>query len=150
MTKPQTQFFVTLGILIVILGVAGLTFTMHNQGRAQVFTATIHPNCAPWDGAAFTVSIPMSAGSVIDISIWKSPDIKVPVTFSFPDNTGQVGNASYRSASDKYEPLNGTVFFPSVEAGSQVEGRFELITEAGQQFKGQFEAQWSDVVMMCG
>jgi len=96
------------------------------------------------------VSIPLSDGAIIDISIWKSPDIKFPVTFSFPDDTGQVGNASYRLASGEYKQLSGKVFLWRVDEGSPVEGGFELVTEAGQRFKGQFKAQWGDQVMLCG
>jgi hypothetical protein len=87
---------------------------------------------------------------VIDISIWQAPDIQFAKTFSFPDNTGQVGNASYHSASDEYQQLSGTVFFKRVDEGRPVEGRFDLVTEAGQHFEGQFKADWGDQVMLCG
>ena len=87
---------------------------------------------------------------MIDISIWKAPNIKLPITFSFPDNTGQVGNASYRLTSDKFAQLSGKVFFQRVDEGSAVEGKFELVAEAGQQFNGQFKAEWGNLVMMCG
>ena len=86
----------------------------------------------------------------MDISIWKSPDIKIPVTFSFPDSTGQVGNASYHLASDEYGQLNGKIFFWNVEEGSPVKGTFKLATEDGQQFEGEFEAEWQNQVVFCG
>ena len=92
----------------------------------------------------------MNDGTIINISIWQSPDIKLPVTFSFPDNTGQVGNASYQFASGEYEQLTGTVFFQRVAQGSPTEGRFELVTESGQRFTGQFKAEWEDQFMLCG
>ena len=116
----------------------------------QVFPATVNRDCAPWDGSAFTVQIPWQADAVIYISIWKSPDIKFPVTFSFPDNTGQVGSASYRLASDEYQQLSGTVFFWRVEEGNKVTGKLKLVTETGQRFESQFEAEWGNLVMMCG
>jgi len=46
--------------------------------------------------------------------------------------------------------LSGTVLFQRVAEGSQVEGKFELVTEAGQRFEGQFKAEWEDQFMMCG
>ncbi len=148
MMKSRTVFFTAIGLLI--LGIALFTFSARNQAPTQTFPATINRDCAPWDGSAFTVSIPLSDGAIIDISIWKSPDIKLPVTFSFPDNTGQVGNASYRLTSSEYEQLSGKVFFWRVDEGSAVEGRFELVTEAGRQFKGQFKADWENQIMLCG
>ena len=92
----------------------------------------------------------MSDGTFIDISIWQSPDFNFPKSFSFPDDTGQVGNASYRSSSDKYEQLSGKVFFSRVKEGSPVQGTFGLVTEAGQRFEGQFEAEWEDTIALCG
>ena len=148
MMKSRTLFFIAIGMLI--LGIALFTFSMRNQKPAQIFAATVNRDCAPWDGSAFTVQIPWQDHTVIDISIWKSPDIKFPVTFSFPDNTGQVGNASYSLVPDKYEQLHGTVFFWRVAAASQVDGKFDLVTEAGQHFTGQFEAAWGDLVVLCG
>jgi len=123
---------------------------MRSQASAQIFPASINRDCAPWDGSAFRVTIPMENGTSLDISIWKAPDIKFPTTFSFPDNTGQVGNASYQLSGDKYEQLSGKVFFSRVDQGSPVEGRFELIIEAGKQIKGQFKAEWGNLVVMCG
>lgn len=146
--KSRTLFFIAPGLLI--LGIALFSFSTRDQEHVQVFPATINRDCAPWDGSAFRVSVPMSAGNVIDISIWQSPDIKFSKTFSFPDATGQVGNASIRSASGEYEQLSGTVFFQRVDNGSHVEGRFELATETGQRFAGQFEAEWENKVALCG
>jgi hypothetical protein len=148
--KPRTQFFIATGLLVLLLGITWFSFSTRHQEALQTFSATVNRDCAPWDGSAFTVSIPMSEGTIISISIWQAPDIKLPVTFSFPDDTGQIGNASYQLASGEYKQLSGTVFFKHVEAGSSVEGRFELVTEAGQRFEGQFKADWKYTFMLCG
>jgi hypothetical protein len=148
MMKTRTQLYIAIALLT--LGMSWYIFSKRNQAPMQIFPATINRDCAPWDGSAFTVSIPMNDGTMIDISIWKAPDIKFPVTFSFPDNTGQVGNASYRLTSDKYEQLSGKVFFQRVGEGNPVEGRFEFVTETGRQFNVQFKAEWGNLVMMCG
>jgi len=146
--KSRTQLVIVIGLLIL----GGIMFTVARQSRlpVQVFPATINRDCAPWDGSAFIVSIPMSDGALLNISIWQAPDIHRPVTFSFPDDSSQVGNAGYQAASGEYEQLSGTVFFRSVEEGSQVEGRFELVTEAGRRFEGQFKADWENQFILCG
>ena len=148
--KNRTQFFIAISLLILILGVSLFTYSTQKKEPSQIFPATVNRDCAPWDGSAFTVSIPMRYGAIIDISIWKSPDIKFPITFLFPNDTGQVGNVSYRLASGEYRQLSGKVFLWRVEEGSPVEGRFELVTEAGRQFKGQFKADWENQIRLCG
>ena len=148
MMKSRTLFFIAIGLLI--LGIAIFTFSTRNQEPTQMFTATVNRDCAPWDGSAFRVTIPTEDGTSVDISIWKSPDIKVPVAFSFHDDTGQVGNVIYRSATDEYKQLSGMVFFWNVEEGSPVKGKFELTAEDGQRFEGQFEAEWNNQIALCG
>ena|SRR5689334_13131366 len=150
--KPRNQFITIIGIVILILAVAWYTFPGQKQAPTQTLPASIQRDCAPWDGAAFTVSIlPQGqAGDGISISIWQAPEFTSPKTFSFPDDTGQVGNASLMHAAGTAEQLSGSVFFSSVKAGSPVEGRFELSTGAGQRFSGEFHAEWDDQIVMCG
>ena len=148
--KSQTQFFTVIGLLILILGITWYTFSTRNQELAQVFPATVNRDCAPWDGAAFTVSVSTNDETIINISIWQSPDITLPVKFSFPDETGQVGNAAYLSPSGEYEQLSGRVSFTRVAEGSPVEGEFSFTSERGERFNGKFEAQWEHEIVYCG
>jgi hypothetical protein len=122
MMKYRPLFFVAFGLLI--LGIALFTFSPQNQAPTQVFTATVNRDCAPWDGSAFRVSIPMKDGTVINISIWQAPDIKFSKTFMFPDDTGQVGNASLLLANGEYETLSGEVRLEGVSEGKPFAGRF--------------------------
>lgn len=146
--KSRTQFFTAIGLLI--LGIALYTFSTRNQEPAEVFPAVINRDCAPWDGSAFTVSVQMDSGTVIYISIWQAPDITFAKTFSFPDETGQVGYAYILPELDPLEELSGTVSLGSVVEGMPLEGRFNFTSERGGQFTGQFIAEWRDVVAMCG
>ena len=144
--KPRNQFLITIGLLILILGITWYTFSTRNQAAIQVFPATINRDCAPWDGSAFTVSVSMPDGEIINISIWQSPDISLPVTFSFPDDTGQIGFAYIHPNNQ----LSGEVFFLRVNEVSPVEGEFNLNDERGKQFNGKFKAEWGNVIAMCG
>lgn len=147
--KPRTQFFFALGFLIVVFGIALFSFLLHHREPLPVFTVTINRDCAPWDGGAFTVSIPMDE-SVINISIYQSPAIRHPVTFSFPDESMQEGSAFLLLPTGLPQQLSGKVIFQSVEEGKPVEGEFSLTTESGEHFKGQFNAQWGNEIIYCG
>jgi hypothetical protein len=148
--KPQNRFFLVMGVIILVLGIALYAFLQRDQIPSQVFPAKIHRDCAPWDGSAFTVQIPWQNGTVIDISIWQSPEINLSKTFSFPDDTGQVGNAILIDSTDSPTPLSGTVFFSGVDASTPVEGKFDLRDTAGNQYKGLFHAEWQELMVLCG
>jgi len=148
--KPRTQFVIIVGLVVLVLGIAWLTFPDRDQAVTQTFPATIQRDCAPWDGAAFTVQIALQGGDAIQISIWQSPELKLPKTFSFPDDTSQVGNASLMHSTEAAEQLSGKVSFSSVKQGSPAEGRFELFTDTGEGFTGEFHAEWQDKIVLCG
>jgi len=148
MMKSRILFLIAIGVLI--LGIALFTFSARNQEPAQIFPATVNRDCAPWDGSAFTVSIRYDPTTTITILIWQSPDIKIPTTFTFPDDTGQVGTAYILPELDPLQQLRGTIFFWQVEEGRPIGGRFELVTEAGQRFEGQFKAEWANQIALCG
>ena len=150
MMRSRTQLLTAIGLLILALGISLFTFSTRAQESLQTFPATINRDCAPWDGAAFTVSVSTNDETSINISIWQSPDIKLPVAFSFPDETGQVGNAAYLSPSGEYEQLSGKVSFIRVAEGRSVEGEFSLTSERGERFNGKFEAQWENEIVYCG
>ena len=148
--KPRTQFLITVGLILVILGIAWLSYSTRNREPTQVIPATINRDCTPWDGPAFTVSIPLNDGITIHISIWQSPDIKRPARFSFPDETGQIGFAYILPEPDSIQPLSGDLSFIRVKEGIPVEGEFNFTTESGEEFKGKFNAVWGNQVVYCG
>jgi hypothetical protein len=148
--KSRISLYVLLGLLLIALG--GIWFFARGEAQdlPQVFPATIHRDCAPWDGSAFTVSILHPSGTVIYISIWRSPDIPFPATFSFPDETGQIGAAYILPELGPFQPLSGEAWFQRVDQGLPVEGRFRFRSETGARFEGRFVAEWGDEVVYCG
>ena len=148
MLRSRTLFVIAISLLL--LGISIFTFTTRKQEPAQIFPATVNRDCAPWDGSAFSLSIRISDDTIIYISIWQSPDILFPKSFSFPDDTGQVGNATYQSVNGEYETLSGSVWFESVSEEKPIAGRFSLKSERGGQFEGQFIAAWTHHIVLCG
>jgi len=148
--KSRTQFLIVVALVILILGITWFSFSTRNQASIQTFPATVNRDCAPWDGAAFTISIRYDPTTTITVSIWQSPDIHFPTTFSFPDETGQTGYAYVLPELDPLEELSGEVFFLRVDEGMPIEGRFNFTSERGGQFEGRFIAEWGNEVIYCG
>jgi hypothetical protein len=151
MTKSRTSSYIAIGLSILLLaGLLWSVFSTQSQEPAQVLPAVINRDCAPWDGMAFTVTIPYAPVSTIDISIWQAPDISLPVTFRFPDSSGRVGNAVYRPGFGEPEQITGTAFFRRVGEGGPVEGEFNFERENGVRLRGKFKAEWGNQRALCG
>lgn len=148
MMNNRTSLLIAISLLI--LGMALFTFFNRDSQPTQSFSATINRDCAPWDGSAFRVSIPLNGGDILDVSIWQAPEIKFSKTFSFPDATGQVGNASLNHPNGLPEQLTGEVWFEGVSERQTVAGGFRLLGERGEVFEGRFTAEWEDQIALCG
>lgn len=136
-------------LVLIAFGTAWLLSALQEE-PLPLYAATIDRDCAPWDGMAVTVSIPWWDTATVNISIYQSPPIMHPVTLSLPDETMESGNAYLLPPAQLPEPLTGKVFFERVEAEKLVEGRFDLVSEAGQKFRGRFQAEWGNQVVYCG
>jgi len=148
--KSRISLYVFLGLLLIALGGIWFFSRAETQTQSHVFPAVVNRDCAPWDGSAFTVSIPLSNTSDIAISIYQSPDFQFPASFSFPDESMSQGHALLLLPVGSPEQLTGTVWFQRVEQGTPVEGRFRFRSEAGVQIEGRFIAEWGHEIIYCG
>jgi hypothetical protein len=139
-----------IALVIIVVGMIWFVSRLKSEEPTQLYPATINRDCAPWDGMAFTVSIPWMHAATLGISIYQSPQILHPVTFSLPDESMEDGIAYLLLPARLPEPLSGKVFFERVESGKVVEGRFDLISARGEKFKGKFRAEWGSQVVYCG
>jgi hypothetical protein len=149
MMMRHVRSIAIVSLIILIIGIALYTLSRRDQTPEHIFPATINRDCAPWDGSAFIVSIPMK-GAGITISIYQSPDIKLPTTFLFPDDTMSIGNALLILPIGSPEQLTGKVSFQRVGQDIPVEGQFDLVTNAGEHFEAKFIAEWGNEVVYCG
>ena len=136
--------------MVALIGSMFFYFNSRENNYIDVFEATANQDCAPWDGSAFSLSVPYDTDTVIYISIWQVPDIKVPATFTFPNETGQNGHAYILPELDPFIQLSGEVLLQRAEYGSPVEGEFNLMDSSGDRFKGKFIAEWGGEVVYCG
>ena len=148
--KSRIFLAILLDLLLIALGSIWFFATGETRTASQVFPAIVNRDCAPWDGSAFTMSIPLPDASNIAISIYQSPDIQFPKSFSFPDESMTQGNALLLPPAGLPEQLTGEVWFPRVAAGKPVEGRFRFRSESGMEFEGRFVAEWGDEIVYCG
>jgi hypothetical protein len=112
-------------------------------------SAVVNRDCAPWDGAAFTVSIP-ATGGVVEISIWEAPDIRGPRRFTFLALDQNSGSAFFRTGDGTSEALSGEVTLQGVSTDSPVAGRMTLTSAGGRLFAGNFHAEWGTQLAYCG
>jgi hypothetical protein len=145
--KPNSPSLAALVLLALLAGIVLILFSAQNQSSAQAILAMASRDCAPWDGPAFVVSIPTGFGSMIQVSIWQSPRIMLPASFSFP---GEHGNAMVYPKLGSPEQLSGSVTFQRVEQGLPITGEFNLRASGGRQFQGAFKALWTDTIVACG
>jgi hypothetical protein len=137
-------------LLLIVLGGIWYFYYLPEPLHVRTFPATIVRECAPWDGAAFAKSVRYDSNTTITIFIWQSPYFTFPVTFSFPDATGRLGLAYSVMELDPLEELTGEVWFKRIEQGTPVEGNFNLSSQRGKQYEGQFVAEWGNQAVYCG
>ena len=126
------------------------------QGDVSTFYAEIQRDCAPWDGAAFSVSIQPVAGlkkidvPFIHVAIWQAPNLRGSAKFAFPDLTGKIGAAYIQTRSESVTPLRGTISFRRVMPNEIVEGQFDFLDPNGKRYSGKFAATWNGKIALCG
>lgn len=145
-----------LGLLLVSLWIVEKRINARPQAAGDIFNAEISRACAPWDGPAFSVSIPTLAGAqeikppLIHVSIWHAPNWKGRRRFVFPDQTGKNGGVFLRPRVGSMQELQGHVAFKSVKVDEVVEGEFDLQSPTGNRFRGKFRAKWTGQIQRCG
>jgi hypothetical protein len=149
MTRLRTSRCIATGLLLVIVLLCS-SCSPPEQPTGRPNPATVDADCAPWDGAAFTVTVPYGGGDSIRISIYHAPDFKRPTQFMLPEEIGKDGNATYQTAAGEYQMLRGRIWFDRVESGRLVEGSYVLETESEAQFSGRFVATWGTTGVPCG
>jgi hypothetical protein len=147
--KSRTSLYVLVILIIAALGGIWFVYKLGDQEPTHIFPATINRDCAPWDGSAFTISIPMQ-GSIMHITIYQSPTIKHPIAFSLQEGTEDIGDAFLLPSVGSPEQLTGKVFFNRVEEENPVEGEFRFRTKSGKRIIGRFQANWGNEIIYCG
>ncbi len=140
----------SLGLQALVFGSLLLSSCVTAPTPSGVFMpATVSADCAPWDGAAFTISIPY-AQDTLYISIWRSADIPAPSRFSFPEPSGRSGAAIYQTSTGQVDALRGRVNLGRVDKAHPIDGEFDLQSETGLNFYGRFSAGWDRRETYCG
>ncbi len=128
--------------LLALLVAAG----PHLQGRTW-------NDCAPWDGPAFRVVVPLppesaAAGDSLWFSVWEPAAIRTPRTFVFPRDAGR-GSLLLQSGSGSSSLLHGTLRIERAVPDAPVRGRFDLSRPGGGTYRGTFTAPWQPRQGVC-
>jgi hypothetical protein len=147
--NSRNRLYAFVALLFLLVGAIMFVLLTRAPEPVVLLPASVARDCAPWDGPAFTVSIPLEE-TVVRISIYHPPEIPRAVRFSFADDILREGHALLLLPADMTETLTGTVSFQRVEHGTPLEGRFDLSTGSGRKFRGAFLATWDNEIVYCG
>jgi hypothetical protein len=126
-------------------------------------TATVEPDCAPWDGAALAFWIPTERlGGPRDgwllLRIWRPPT-RAAGRYDFPDTTDRIGRvvhfvslsspAAIVWETQPYEELRGVVRVDRVDTNHPVRLDLDLSAATGTRLAGRVEAQWIEARVVC-
>ncbi|MGB7563382.1 MAG: hypothetical protein WBM08_01380 [Prochlorococcaceae cyanobacterium] len=142
------------GLLALELPTDLLASPSKQPRTATPLPAQIFHDCAPWDGAAFMVSVPMPARanrppSVLSISIWKGPNLAEPSQFNFPADA-RIGSVTLQPRPGLDGLVRGRISFRSVLPSQPVLGNFDLVSPKGEVVQGHFRATWVRRQALCG
>ena len=120
-----------------------------------VATARIARTCAPWDGAAFTVSVHVGHGvdpaalPGLQLSVWSSPQFDGERKVVFAEGDDRSGLAFYAETAEHTTPLTGEATFRQAADGS-IEGTLRLKAADGRRFERRFRGRLDPGTVMCG
>lgn len=122
--------------------------TLSGAAGRDPLPAVVRPDCAPWDGSAFHLTIPLpphrSAGADrVEIGIWRAPTIDKPVLVMFPSAAGRNDGAALLHQRDGQTfLLVGWLRLEPVRTGRPVLGSFALTARNQPKLTGSFRALW--------
>lgn len=149
----MTSWRVWLGAgLVLACGACGAGQTTRQEAVA---VAHIARTCAPWDGAAFSVSVPLREGAdpgalpALRVMVWSPPRFEHARTVVFADGDNRTGVAQYAESEERATPLTGEATFRQAADGG-IEGTLRLIAADGRRFERRFRGPLDPGVVMCG
>ncbi len=145
------------GLLALGLSTNLLASPGQQPGSATPLPAQIWNDCAPWDGPAFTITVPLArrsaeAPTILTIAIWEPADGRTPLSFVFPrDGARAQGSVTLQPRPGVSGLMSGQVRFRSLHSRQPVEGSFDLVSKGGEIVRGTFRARWVDGQrVLCG
>lgn len=148
MTSPFRPLLLT-GAAIALTAAAA-------TAKIDATPAIINLSEAPWDGASYSLQIPLpksdeAAAPVLRVDLWDRPEFskKTVVRFTGKEDPGGgpgrgAGRVAYQAVLNQTFPerASGVITFKSLKRGTPVEGSYDLVTVKGRKFMGKFVAAW--------
>lgn len=148
----------------MILLFVGCIGTKDTVDSARVFQGTATPSCAPWDGEAYTFTLPVfeapascdapPAGAYVRIAVWDSAQLPLSAGDSFTfDDTGATGGGWSHPTGDPgtYETASsGSLSLVSWSETAGGVGTWTLTLADGSTLSGGLDALWCPADILCG
>lgn len=120
--------------------------------------AVVMADCAPWDGAALSVTLAQTGPSsgqpgypLLHIGVYHSPTEVLGHAFSFDLADTREGGMSFcRTDSTCISGKSVKVRFDQVAPDSTVDGAYQLVFPDGQRESGSFHARFLTQPALCG
>jgi hypothetical protein len=149
----KRHFITSVFIAAIIVWTQSSTMSAPDQ---QYRAATVRRDCAPWDGAAMSVTITTKptkcdriAAPYIHIAVYELP-IRDGRTVKL-ETQSQHGQANRCLKEDACEAAeSGEVVFDNFKEGSGASGRYRLKFRGGETVSGSFDAKWCEFRGFCG
>ena len=146
------------GIVVVLGVVAVLMLRTPNMDTAiapaEQYVGTAEEGCAPWDGAAVSLSLSPQKETPfpsVYVNLWTH---EFPSSLSFDEDDESMseggGYVSYCSQEKECEKAQKAKIKFN-DTGDIVTGTFVLVLQDGQKMKGSYKATWDHTIMaLCG
>ena len=162
MRNTGARAWITVGISsIAFIALVALSYELYRHGMnvptdpGQQTGGVVFKGCAPWDGAAVRISLPLDprhAYPLISVGIWRDD---LPQSFAFDENVNHgssesgKGVVSYCPREAACEPVK-TARFTFDDSREGVTGTYEATLSGGNTVQGSFTAEWEERIVLCG
>lgn len=141
-------------LLLLVLGLGGCAAEAGGTPGQEWRYAEAHADCAPWDGAATTITLsdtpigPEPSGPYLVISVYRSPE-EVGGTTRIDGQLEHGMSARLCPADGDCVPAqDGAVTLTTTDSG--VDGRYTLRLSDGRRLTGSFGARMIALRVLCG
>ncbi len=136
-----------------LLALVGLMGPVLAAPRSSTQMGRITAECAPWDGPALGLKLPLTGAWTLTLAVYPSGHAGSVQVYPVQVQAGTGGADAWLSGpASTMRATGGTVWLDRFVDGVGAAGRFTLALEDGQRLQGTFSARWKTpaTTPLCG